>query len=139
MTYQFSGQRNTGKINQYIYISALTAGGTPQKIIQAWITGEFLVVMNTELRQEINTVFNRSKFIKPDKKRRMLLGALFNQDLILRVSRYSSRVSFAKDSKLSRRVRMSYCFTNPVQVLTHTSLLLRHFLELQIESKVSDS
>jgi predicted nucleic acid-binding protein len=38
----------------HVVISALTAGGTPQKIIQAWITGEFLAVMSTELRQEIN-------------------------------------------------------------------------------------
>lgn len=69
-------------VDTNVVISALTAGGTPQKIIQAWIAGEFLAVMSTELRQEINTVFNRSKFIKPDKKRRALLGTLFNQALM---------------------------------------------------------
>ena len=70
-------------VDTNVVISALTAGGTPQKIIQAWITGEFLAVMSTELRQEITTVFNRSKFIKPDKKRRALLGTLFNQALMV--------------------------------------------------------
>jgi putative PIN family toxin of toxin-antitoxin system len=70
-------------VDTNVVISALTAGGTPQKIIQAWITGEFLAVMSTELRQEINTVFNRSKFIKPDKRRRALLGTLFNQALMV--------------------------------------------------------
>ncbi len=70
-------------VDTNVIISALTAGGTPQKIIQAWITGEFLAVMSTALRQEINTVFNRSKFIKPDKKRRALLGTLFNQALMV--------------------------------------------------------
>ena len=70
-------------VDTNVVISALTAGGTPQKIIQAWITGEFLAVMSTELRQEINTVFNRSKFIKLDKRRRALLGTLFNQALMV--------------------------------------------------------
>ncbi|OQW50618.1 MAG: hypothetical protein A4S09_02150 [Proteobacteria bacterium SG_bin7] len=70
-------------VDTNVVISALTAGGTPQKIIQAWIMGEFLAIMSTELRQEINTVFNRSKFIKPDKKRRALLGTLFNQALMV--------------------------------------------------------
>jgi predicted nucleic acid-binding protein len=52
-------------VDTNVVISALTAGGTPQKIIQAWITGEFLA------------------FIKPDKRRRALLGTLFNQALMV--------------------------------------------------------
>ncbi|MFN7906276.1 MAG: putative toxin-antitoxin system toxin component, PIN family [Pseudobdellovibrionaceae bacterium] len=70
-------------VDTNVVISALTAGGTPQKIIHAWITGEFVAVMSTELRQEINSVFNRSKFIKLDRARRMLLGTLFNQALMV--------------------------------------------------------
>ena len=69
-------------VDTNVVISALTAGGTPQKIIQAWIMGDFLAVISKELRQEINTVLNRSKFIKPDKKLRALLGTLFNQALM---------------------------------------------------------
>lgn len=70
-------------VDTNVIISALTAGGTPQKVIQAWITGEFLAIMSKELRQEINTVFNRSKFFKPDRKRRVLIGTLFNQALMV--------------------------------------------------------
>ena len=70
-------------VDTNVVISALIAGGTPQKIIQAWIMGEFLAVMSKELRQEINTVLNRSKFIKPDKRLRALLGTLFNQALMV--------------------------------------------------------
>jgi len=70
-------------VDTNVVISALTAGGTPQKIIQAWITGEFLAVMSKELKQEINVVLNRSKFFKPDKKRKILLGTLFNQALMV--------------------------------------------------------
>jgi uncharacterized protein len=68
-------------VDTNVVISALTTGGTPQKVIQAWITGEFLAIVSKELKQEINTVFGRSKFINPDKKRRALLGTLFNQAL----------------------------------------------------------
>lgn len=70
-------------VDTNVVISALTAGGTPQKVIHAWITGEFLAIMSKELRQEINTVFNRSKFFKSDRKRRVLLGTLFNQALMV--------------------------------------------------------
>jgi uncharacterized protein len=70
-------------VDTNIIISALSAGGTPQRIIQAWIMGEFLAVMSTELQQEINTVLNRAKLIKPDKRHRALLGTLFNQSLMV--------------------------------------------------------
>jgi putative PIN family toxin of toxin-antitoxin system len=70
-------------VDTNIVVSALTAGGFPQKIIQAWITGEFLAVISKELKQEINAVLGRSKFVKLDKKRRALLGTLFNQALMV--------------------------------------------------------
>jgi len=70
-------------VDTNVVISALTAGGMPQKIIHAWLTGEFLAVMSPELRQEIKTVLSRSKFASQDKKRRMILGTLFNQALMV--------------------------------------------------------
>ncbi len=33
-------------VDTNVVISALTAGGTPQKIIKAWITGEFVAVLS---------------------------------------------------------------------------------------------
>ena len=70
-------------VDTNVVVSALIAGGTPQKIIQAWITGQFLAVMSEELKQEINTVMNRSKLGSFDRKRRVLLGTLFNQALMV--------------------------------------------------------
>jgi uncharacterized protein len=70
-------------VDTNVVVSALTSGGTPQKIIQAWITGEFMAVMSHELRQEIKTVLARSKFVTIDKKRRILLGTLFNSALMV--------------------------------------------------------
>ena len=70
-------------VDTNVVVSALTAGGTPQKIIQAWITGQFLAIISEELRSEINTVLSRSKLISFDKKRRILLGTLFNQALMV--------------------------------------------------------
>ena len=70
-------------VDTNVVVSALTAGGVPQKIIQAWITGLFMAMMSNELRQEINTVLNRSKLVSADKKRRALLGTLFNQALMV--------------------------------------------------------
>jgi putative PIN family toxin of toxin-antitoxin system len=70
-------------VDTNVVVSALTAGGTPQKIIQAWITGEFLALISEELRQEINMVLSRAKLVSFDKKRRMLLGTLFNQALMV--------------------------------------------------------
>ena len=66
-------------VDTNIVVSALTAGGTPQRIIQAWITGQFQAVMSRELQIEINTVLSRSKLVSMDRKRRILLGILFNE------------------------------------------------------------
>lgn len=68
-------------VDTNVIVSAVTAGGVPQKIIQAWITGEFVAIISEELRREINTVLSRSKLISLDRKRRILLGTLFNQAL----------------------------------------------------------
>lgn len=70
-------------VDTNVIVSALTAGGTPQKILQAWITGEFLAVISEELRREINTVLSRSKLVSFDKRRKILLGTLFNQALMV--------------------------------------------------------
>lgn len=70
-------------VDTNVVVSALIADGTPQKIIQAWIVGEFLAIISKELRQEINTVLRRSKLAPFDKKRRILLGTLFNQALMV--------------------------------------------------------
>jgi putative PIN family toxin of toxin-antitoxin system len=70
-------------VDTNVVVSALVGGGTPQKIIQAWITGQFLAVMSEELKYEINTVLNRSKLAPFDKKRRVLLGTLLNQALMV--------------------------------------------------------
>ena len=51
-------------------VSALIAGGTPQRIIQGWINQEFLVVMSQELRHEINTALTRAHLIFFDSKRK---------------------------------------------------------------------
>ena len=70
-------------VDTNVVISAFTAGGSPQKIIQAWIMGQFLAVISIELQNEINTVLSRSKFAPFDRKRRVLLGTLFNQALMV--------------------------------------------------------
>jgi uncharacterized protein len=70
-------------VDTNVVVSALTAGGTPQKIIQAWITGEFVALVSIELQNEINTVLSRSKLAPFDRKRRILLGTLFNQALMV--------------------------------------------------------
>jgi predicted nucleic acid-binding protein len=46
--------------------------------------GIFLALVSEELKQEINTVLSRSKFVSLDKKRRILLGTLFNQAVTVR-------------------------------------------------------
>jgi uncharacterized protein len=84
-------------VDTNVVVSALTAGGTPQKIIQAWITGEFLAIISEELRREINTVLSRSKLISFDKKRRILLGTLFNQALMV-LPRRISKVVFTDEN-----------------------------------------
>jgi putative PIN family toxin of toxin-antitoxin system len=75
-----------------VVVSALTAGGTPQKIIQAWIAGQFLAIVSKELRHEINLVLERAKFIPFDRKRRILLGVLFNQSLTVLPKRIHKQV-----------------------------------------------
>ncbi len=35
-------------VDTNVVVSALVAGGTPQKIIQAWITGQFLAIMSED-------------------------------------------------------------------------------------------
>jgi putative PIN family toxin of toxin-antitoxin system len=70
-------------VDTNVVVSALAAGGTPQKIVQAWITGEFLAIISEELKHEINTVLRRSKLVSFDRKRRILLGTLFNQALMV--------------------------------------------------------
>ena len=70
-------------VDTNVVVSAFTAGGTPQKIIQAWISGQFLAIISVELQNEINTVLSRSKFTSFDRKRRILLGTLFNQALMV--------------------------------------------------------
>lgn len=70
-------------VDTNVIVSALTAGGTPQRILEAWITGEFIALISKELRQEINTVLKRSHLISFDRKRRILLGTLFNQALMV--------------------------------------------------------
>ena len=70
-------------VDTNVVVSALTAGGTPPKVIQAWITGEFLALMSIELQNEINTVLSRSKLAPFDRQRRILLGTLFNQALMV--------------------------------------------------------
>ena len=84
-------------VDTNVVVSALTAGGTPQKIIQAWITGEFLAIISEELRQEINMVLNRSKLAPFDKKRKILLGTLFNQALMVLPRRINKTVFSDED------------------------------------------
>ena len=79
-------------VDTNVVVSALTAGGTPQKIIQAWIMGELLVLISAELQNEINTVLSRSKFVSFDRKRRVLLGTLFNQALMVLPKRVQKSV-----------------------------------------------
>ena len=79
-------------VDTNVVVSALTAGGIPQKIIQAWITGEFLALLSKELQNEINTVLGRSKLVSFDKKRHILLGTLFNQALMVLPKRINKKV-----------------------------------------------
>ncbi len=84
-------------VDTNVVVSALTAGGTPQKIIQAWITGEFLAIISDELRQEINEVLSRAKLVPFDRKRRVALGTLFNQAAMVQPRRINKAV-FAEEN-----------------------------------------
>ncbi len=70
-------------VDTNVIVSAFIAGGAPQRVIQAWITGGFQAVISKELRDEVNLVLKRTKIIKFDSKRRVLLGTLFNQALMV--------------------------------------------------------
>ena len=84
-------------VDTNVIVSALAAGGNPQKIIQAWISGQFLAIMSEELKREINLVMSRSKLAPFDKKRRILLGTLFNQALFV-LPRKIDRVTFSDEN-----------------------------------------
>ncbi len=43
-------------VDTNVVVSALTAGGTPQKILKAWIAGVFLSVMSDELRGRLAVI-----------------------------------------------------------------------------------
>ena len=71
-------------VDTNVVVSALTAGGVPQTVLKGWIAREFQALISEELKQEINEVLRRSKFISVDKKRRIILGTLFNLALIIK-------------------------------------------------------
>ena len=73
-------------VDTNIVVSALIAGGAPQKIIAAWNANLFHVVMSEELRSEINTVFKRSRLIRNIQKKQTFLGKLFNRSLTIKPS-----------------------------------------------------
>tara|TARA_Y100000590_G_scaffold465971_1_gene639857 strand:+ start:813 stop:1229 length:417 start_codon:yes stop_codon:yes gene_type:complete len=66
-------------VDTNVVVSGLIAGGAPQKILQAWIMGQFQPVISSELKDEINTVLRRNKLVHLDGKKKALLGTLFNQ------------------------------------------------------------
>ncbi len=84
-------------VDTNIVVSALTAGGTPQKILQAWVSGQFLAIISKELQTEINTVLGRSHLISFDKKRHILLGTLFNQALMV-LPKHITKVVFPDEN-----------------------------------------
>lgn len=68
-------------VDTNVIVSGLIAGGTPQKILQAWIMGRFQSIISSELKNEINVVLKRNKLLGFNSKKKALLGTLFNQAL----------------------------------------------------------
>ena len=55
-------------VDTNVIVSGIISGnGYPARIVDAWLSGEFEVVISKRLQEEVNEVFNRLKIkIRPD-------------------------------------------------------------------------
>jgi len=73
-------------VDTNVIVSGLLSGGTPGKIIEAWMLGRFTPVISNELKRELNDVIQRPNIkhilgVKGPRNIRTALGALFNKAL----------------------------------------------------------
>ena len=73
-------------VDTNVIVSGLLSGGTPGKIIEAWMLGRFTPVISNELKRELNDVIHRPNIkhilgVKGPRNIRTALGALFNKAL----------------------------------------------------------
>ncbi len=71
-------------VDTNVIVSGIISGnGYPARIVDAWLSGEFEVVISKRLQEEVNEVFNRLKIKRrPDysaKDVKKILGTLFNK------------------------------------------------------------
>lgn len=84
-------------IDTNIVVSAFLSGGHSHKILKSWLSKDFVALVSDELKDEINEVLKRPAINLFDKKKKVLLGTLFNMALLIRPKRIEKKIFLDPD------------------------------------------